>query len=57
VARHIGMELRTQYVLAYRPKDAVHDGKWRKIQVKLMLPRKFSFLRAHAKPGYYASFR
>lgn len=55
VARHIGLELRTQYVLAYRPNDLVHDGKWRTIRVKLMLPRKFSFLRAHAKPGYYAS--
>ncbi|HJW98756.1 MAG TPA: VWA domain-containing protein [Terriglobales bacterium] len=57
VARHIGLELRTQYVLAYRPNDSVHDGKWRKIKVKLMLPRKFAFLRAHAKPGYYAAFR
>jgi Ca-activated chloride channel homolog len=57
VARHIGMELRTQYVLAYRPKDVMHDGKWRKIRVKLMLPHKFSFLRAHAKTGYYASIQ
>lgn len=57
VARHIGMELRTQYVLAYKPKDPVHDGRFRKIRVKLMLPRKFSFLRAHAKTGYYASLQ
>ena len=54
VARHIGMELRTQYVLAYRPKDLPHNGKWRKIRVKLRLPRKFAFLRAHARTGYYA---
>lgn len=57
VARHIGIELRTQYVLAYRPQDNVRDGRWRKIRVKLMLPRKFSFLRAHAKTGYYASIQ
>ncbi len=57
VARHIGMELRTQYVLAYRPKDSGHDGRWRKIRVKLMLPRRFSFLHAHAKTGYYASLQ
>ncbi len=57
VARHIGLELRTQYVLAYRPKDVAHDGRWRKIRVKLMLPRRFSFLRAHAKTGYYASIQ
>jgi Ca-activated chloride channel family protein len=55
VARHIGMELRTQYVLAYRPKDLPHTGKWRKIRVKLRLPKRFAFLRAHARTGYYAS--
>ena len=54
VARHIGAQLRTQYVLAYRPKDAPHDGKWHKISVKLRLPKKFAFLKAHAKTGYYA---
>jgi Ca-activated chloride channel family protein len=55
IARHIGMELRTQYVLAYRPQDTPHKSKWRKIRVRLRLPRKFAFLRAHAKTGYYAS--
>lgn len=55
IARHIGMELRTQYVLAYRPQDAPHNGKWRKILVRLRLPRKFRFLQAHSKTGYYAS--
>jgi Ca-activated chloride channel homolog len=55
VARHIGMELRTQYVLAYRPQETPHNGKWRKIRVRLRLPRKLAFLQAHAKTGYYAS--
>lgn len=55
VARHIGTELRTQYVLAYRPQDPPQNGKWRKIRVKLLLPRRFPFLRAHAKTGYYGS--
>ena len=55
VARHIGEELRTQYVLAYRPQDARHDGKWRRIRVRLRLPRKLAFLQAHARTGYYAS--
>jgi Ca-activated chloride channel homolog len=56
IAQHIGIELRTQYVLAYRPQDLPHKGsKWRKIRVKLRLPRKFPFLQAHAKTGYYAS--
>jgi Ca-activated chloride channel family protein len=55
IARHISLELRTQYVLAYRPQDSPHDGKWRKIRVKLRLPKKFKFLQAHAKTGYYAA--
>lgn len=55
VARHIGLELRTQYVLAYRPQGPAHDGKWRKIRVKLKLPHRFTFLQAHARSGYYAS--
>jgi Ca-activated chloride channel family protein len=54
VATHIGRELRTQYVLGYRPEEMPKDGKWHKIQVKLRLPKKFPFLRARAKTGYYA---
>lgn len=54
VAHRIGTELRTQYVLAYRPDDGPKDGKWHKISVKLRLPRKFPFLRVYAKTGYYA---
>jgi Ca-activated chloride channel family protein len=54
VARHIGRELRTQYVLGYRPEEIPKDGKWHKIQVKLRLPKKLPFLRARAKTGYYA---
>lgn len=54
VANHIGRELRTQYVLGYRPEEMPKDGKWHKIQVKLRLPRKLSFLKARARTGYYA---
>ena len=55
VARRIGLELRTQYVLAYPPQGSSHDGKWRKIRVKLKLPRRFTFLQAHARTGYFSS--
>jgi Ca-activated chloride channel family protein len=54
LARRIGIELRTQYVLAYHPENPPHDGKWHKISVKLRLPKKFVYLRAKAKTGYYA---
>jgi Ca-activated chloride channel family protein len=53
VAHSIGTELRTQYVLGYRPQDAPNDAKWHKIYVKLRLPKKFPLLRVHAKTGYY----
>lgn len=54
VASHIGRAQRTQYVLGYRPEEMPRDGKWHKIQVKLRLPKKLAFLRAHTKTGYYA---
>lgn len=56
VIRSIGTRLRHQYMLTYRPQTSEHDGKWRKISVKLRLPRKWpSFLRVTARSGYYAS--
>jgi Ca-activated chloride channel family protein len=55
ITRHIGAQLRNQYVLGYRPNNAKDDGKWRKIKVKLtLLPRSLRQLRLHAKTGYYA---
>jgi len=54
VATKIGIELRNQYVLGYRPKNPAHDGKWRKIKVKLIAPKGLPPLRVYAKTGYYA---
>jgi Ca-activated chloride channel homolog len=55
VALRIGTQLRTQYVLGYRPEDVPRDGKWHKINVKLRLPKQLAFLSVHAKSGYYAA--
>jgi Ca-activated chloride channel homolog len=55
VATKIGIELRNQYVLGYRPSNPVHDGKWHKIHVKLTPPKGLPPLRVYAKTGYYAS--
>jgi Ca-activated chloride channel homolog len=55
VATKIGIELRNQYVLGYRPSNPVHDGKWHKIHVKLAPPKGLPPLRVYAKTGYYAS--
>jgi Ca-activated chloride channel homolog len=54
VATKIGVELRNQYVLGYRPSKVVRDGKWRKIKVKLSPPKGLPPLRVYARTGYYA---
>ena len=55
VATKIGVELRNQYVLGYRPTNPAYDGKWHKIHVKLTPPKGLPPLRVYAKTGYYAS--
>jgi Ca-activated chloride channel homolog len=47
-------ELRTQYVLGYVPTNKSHDGKWRRIRVRLDAPQGLPKLVVHAKEGYYA---
>jgi Ca-activated chloride channel homolog len=54
VSTKIGIELRNQYVIGYRPKNPARDGKWRKIKVKLLPPKGLPPLRVYAKTGYYA---
>jgi Ca-activated chloride channel homolog len=55
VAGNIGTQLRHQYMLAYQPQTLPHDGKWHKINVKLLLPKKLNYLfHVEARPGYYA---
>jgi Ca-activated chloride channel homolog len=53
VAEHIANELRNQYMLGYSPEESRRDGKWRKIKVKLALPRGLQALRVQARSGYY----
>jgi len=54
VATKIGIELRNQYVLGYRPTNPGRDGKWRKIKVRLNPPKGLPPLHVYAKTGYYA---
>ena len=54
IAAKIGIELRNQYVLGYSPQNQEHDGKYRKVQVKLIQPRGLPPLRAFFRMGYYA---
>jgi Ca-activated chloride channel family protein len=54
IATKISMELRNQYVIGYHPTDRSHDGKWRKIRVKLQPPKGLPPLTVDAKNGYFA---
>jgi Ca-activated chloride channel family protein len=54
VATKIGIELRNQYVLGYRPTNKAKDGRWRKIKVKLLPPKGLPHLNVYSRTGYYA---
>ncbi|MEX2263263.1 MAG: VWA domain-containing protein [Bryobacteraceae bacterium] len=54
VAAKIGIELRNQYILGYSPQNQERDGKYRRVQVKLVQPRGLPPLRAYWRTGYYA---
>ena len=52
IAALISRELRNQYVLGYRPTNVAHDGKWRRLQVRLTPSA--TPLQVHYKQGYVA---
>lgn len=54
VAAKIGIELRNQYVLGYSPTNMEKDGKYRRVNIKLVQPRGLPPLRAFWRTGYYA---
>jgi Ca-activated chloride channel family protein len=54
VAGRIGIELRNQYVLAYSPSNEERDGKFRKLEIKIIQPAGLSALKARWRLGYYA---
>jgi Ca-activated chloride channel family protein len=54
IATKIGTELRNQYVLGYRPTNKAHNARWRKIKVKMRVPKGLPPLSIYAKTGYYA---
>lgn len=54
IATKIGLELRNQYILGYRPSNKAHDGRWRKIKIRLRTPRGLPQLSVYSKAGYYA---
>ena len=54
IAERIGLELRNQYLLAYSPSNRSSDGKYHRVQVKLLQPDELPLLKARWRNGYYA---
>jgi Ca-activated chloride channel family protein len=49
-AKQVGLAIRNQYLIGYRPVDTEVSGKWHKIHVKLDVPN----TNVYARNGYYA---
>jgi len=57
IAAKIGIELRNRYVLGYSPTDKERDGRYHRVQVKVVPPRGLPPLHAYWRLGYYAPGR
>lgn len=54
IAAKIGIELRNRYVLGYSPTDQQRDGRYHRVQVKVVPPHGLPPLHAYWRLGYYA---
>jgi VWFA-related protein len=55
IAARIGLEIRNQYLLGYRPSNQNWDGRYRHITLRLMDPSGRRRLKAYWRRGYHAS--
>jgi Ca-activated chloride channel family protein len=53
--KKISEELRSQYIITYRPANQNYDGKMRKIEVRFADPQKSKDLKIRAKASYKAT--
>lgn len=51
-AARASLELRSQYILGYRPTMATQDHKWRKIKVRVTRPKELLPLQVSYRTGY-----
>lgn len=54
IARAIGIDLRNRYILGYSPKNQERDGRYHRVDVRVVPPRGLPKLSAHWRTGYYA---
>jgi Ca-activated chloride channel family protein len=57
IAASLSREMRSQYVLGYRPRHPARDGKWRKIRLHVTPPADSDKVQAYYKKGYLAPAR
>jgi len=53
-ASQISSEIRNQYVLGFRPTSGIHDGKWRKLKVRITRPSEPIPYQVYYRTGYMA---
>lgn len=53
----LSRELRSQYLLGYRPHKKAADGKWHKIRIKISGSTENDTYRSYYRKGYYAPSR
>ncbi len=49
---NLSREMRSRYVLGYRPSNLKHDGHWRKVKVELTVPLRRAQVQTYFKKGY-----
>jgi VWFA-related protein len=54
IARAIGIDLRNRYILGFAPTNQLHDGRYHRVDVRVVPPRGLPKLNAHWRLGYYA---
>jgi Ca-activated chloride channel homolog len=54
ICAEISNDIRNQYVLAYYPTNAAHDGSFRAVHVDVIPPRGRGKLDVHTRTGYFA---
>ncbi len=54
ICERIGLDLKNQYVLGYRSRNPLRDGKWRKLRVEVRRPEGVSAVVVRSKAGYSA---
>jgi len=57
IAATVSREMRSEYVLGYRPRNARRDGKWRRIRVQVNPSASAGRVQAYYKKGYLAGPR